>query len=237
MLKIVLQDPVNSESDHDICWHNLAIADKYHNLQLFIAAARAWCRLNPDKNYQDLEKVLRGRALNTYIIASQDKIPANADILFCNGSNQQTPCQYHAVFSCRPNPHALQELLKHWNSYDENFDKLRNTGDICLKDRNTVDTNIRNFSEKEIDLSTIIINNRKKVIIQEQNIDKYLKELDNWCIAEFNKKCTQKLLAMAPDGAHIFVFVVDGQIVSEYGLSIKHDDNGEHKELVDLNLS
>src|SRR5437868_10173808 len=69
MLKTELLSPLGIETKLDICWHNLLMADKFHNIKYFTISVISWFKLNRNKNYQDLEKELRRRDFNTLLIA------------------------------------------------------------------------------------------------------------------------------------------------------------------------
>jgi len=169
-IKLIFDTPENSENPEKICWHNLEAADKYHLLSFFCAATRAWFKLHPDKNYQDLEKELRSKNLQTHIIAGKiEKIPDNARL----GLHKQDSIdyKYECIFSCRPKEKAMEELLTHWKSYDENFEKLALSGTLILKSPNDSfpksDPSFHQFDQKEIDIHSQISQNLKKIFISE----------------------------------------------------------------------
>jgi hypothetical protein len=128
MNSIHFEDPSSSDDEESILWHNMKICDDIHNLRLFISCSMGWVRLNPEKNMQDLESELRKRNFNTHLYAKE--IPRNSQYtLKLNSKN----CDYECIFSCRPAKLALEEVLKFHDTYDTNFEKLANSGFICLK--------------------------------------------------------------------------------------------------------
>jgi len=69
MIRINIVNPEKNETKKQICYHNLTVADQYHNLGYFIAASQAWLKHNPTKIFQDLEKMLRKNNFNTHLYA------------------------------------------------------------------------------------------------------------------------------------------------------------------------
>lgn len=153
MIKIRYLDPEPTETPDDISIYNIKVSDKFKNLQSFSQAGLAWLKNDSNRNYQDLEKLLRNLNLDTHLIAKQletypdeDKyklcIP-NRDIL-----NQPTDLKYVLLVSCRGKEDAIKELGLHQTSYEENFNCLSKTG--CFVDQNIV-SNTENFTYSSLD--------------------------------------------------------------------------------------
>lgn len=114
----------SNEPPLDVCWHNLRFADQVHHLELFAAAASAWLK-QTGADYQQLERELRQRQCHTHLIA----VPNTQNLTLRLG---ERVCHYQLIFSCRPRVAALAELHQHWASYDENFARLADAGDVGL---------------------------------------------------------------------------------------------------------
>lgn len=128
-MRLVLKE-VEGWSEEDVCWHNMRLSDFVHSVELFQASALGWLKLNPTKNYQHLEELLRKKALKTHLIAVKYDDPGLVYGLYQNGVCQKMG--YACLFSCRPIEGALKELHTHWSSYEENFTHLSQTGNLFL---------------------------------------------------------------------------------------------------------
>ncbi len=119
-----------------IVWHNLKMADIYHNFPIFNAAALGWLRLYPNCNLQDLEIELRNKNFQAHILATPftktDEKLCYLKHHFKTKGEVISPI-YKATFSCRFAKYALEELLTYSTNYDENFQKLKDTGLLTVK--------------------------------------------------------------------------------------------------------
>lgn len=179
-------DDIKEDDDKlDIIWQNLLVSDRIHNLQLFSSAAFAWllyyCERTETgyinaKNYQDLEKELRDKNMNTYLIANERELH---DERQCFGlpliEGHTRNKKYECLFSCRPPPYAMRELLQYQKSYEENFEKLRDCGSIFVNEENlnppeeveyqkSHGHEFVKMNEKEMNLSQLIQQSKKKLV-------------------------------------------------------------------------
>ncbi len=208
MIKTKLYNPMDNETTDQICWHNLTIADKYYDSQFFIAATKGWFEFNSGKNYQDLEKELREKKLNTHIIAR----PTNDN--------------YECIISCKPYKYASEELLQYSNSYEENF---KNLGKII--NNQNIESNTNN------DDYNFISNNLKKLDITLVSSESFLNELIEMCEKEYNTKPTEKIVGILPKGGPIFGLFINDNLVSNYGFvmgQILGNDTNNTMKIVDL---
>lgn len=160
MLKFNFEDPKSDMSSVDIAWYNMKIADEYHKLDYFIAAAFGWLNIFTDKNFQDLEKELRCKKFNTHLIAKLRKdINCGCDIKLPNRNNADIKCEYECIFSCRPSKLAHDEVLSVWNTYDDNFNALKNAGSIVINDSVPL---IDNDKIETVDNEINLLSNNKK---------------------------------------------------------------------------
>lgn len=153
------EEPTN-QTPAQIVWNNISEADKKFNLQYFIAASLSWFKLFPDKNYQDLELELRNRKLNTYLIANRFN---NKSYKLCKPD--KTPAEYLIIYSCRPPPYALEELLDYWPNYQDNFKNLINCGVMVA----TTESGLENPAIKKINNPELEIMNKitdNKILIK-----------------------------------------------------------------------
>lgn len=238
MLQTTFTDPLETETIEEICWHNLMTADKYLNLQYFIAAATGWIKLNPTKNYQDLEKELRTKNLNTHLIASKSKNISGTHLGLC-GNNDKTDCEYECIFSCRPKEFAVKELLEHWPSYDINFEKLDKAGSIIADsdDNDAIDNkNFKKFNDQEVSSVSLIADGKKKLTIVQISPEKFLSNLIEMAEKKFNKTPSEKIVGLTKSsGEPIFGLFLEDKLLSDIGFVIKINSQGDKSmELFDL---
>lgn len=165
-MKIALEPVEFNEDPKDISDHNLKLTDKLLNLQLVIYSGFGWLKSRDNSDFSHLEKFLRDNELQTHLIAIDAQKKYNFSLIHPDG---QTPCKYECIFSCRPKPHAMEELLERSGSYEDNFKKLKETGSRTLASlspnglrKNEV---MKIFSEREKSLAEKIINNEVKLTL------------------------------------------------------------------------
>ena len=184
MYSIRLLDPEPNESPEDICWHNMNIADVSHDIKIFIFTIKSWFKLNPGKNYQDLEIELRKRNFNTDLIASKRNITIDSKIKL---PNKQVIIYdgYECIIACLAREKAEQELLTYWPSYDNNFLKLPFAGELVTDSDNifyylVLHHNI-SITARDMEVSELIINNSKKIVVC-QSARKYWQNMVQKCL-------------------------------------------------------
>lgn len=219
MRQISLVDPDPTETLGDICWHNIVTSDKYHDLQSFSAASMAWISLNPDKNFSHLESELRLKNLNTHLLACNPKEIPDTYLGLYRDSDSVTQYEYQCIFSCRPAEYALEELLLHWPSYEDNFNHLDRAGILIAKDANQIkpDADVQLLDDKQKSLYQLIQANEKKLVIVVLSAQEVIEQLISKCVEKFGKKPEEKLVAMSPNGSPIMALFLDNQLISEFG--------------------
>lgn len=177
--------PPDTMTPHEIMWHNITTADKHHNLSLFIGGCMAWLKLNPGKNYQNLEDELRARKLYTHLIAAPPKVtgmhlklPYDKDMSDITGE----PCAYECIMSCRPPPHAMNELLQHASSYEENWARLKFAGSLIaipdeLPDMLQHNKNLQILSDDDASTLKMIAFNQILVSIDNISCEEFIKRV------------------------------------------------------------
>ena len=83
----------------------------------------------------EMEKVLRENKMDTHLIATEP--PKSKGVIFpiylqCGDPNTMPRRAFQCTLSCRPSSHAMNELLKHHTSYEENYAKLSQSGWITF---------------------------------------------------------------------------------------------------------
>lgn len=214
-------------TEEEICWRNLKEADDHLNLKIFCMAALGWLKSqNGEKTYQDLEKELRKRNFKTMIFASSKRI-TGLDLVLPFSKTKHNSLEFEAMFSCRPPPFAMEEVLKHSSTYEENLEKLANAGSFFSDGKNLDIYECPDFEkidDEEQKLSVKVIYNKVLIRISEKQI------LLSQYFARLEKQYPD--VSASPVGIHqsggpIFAFISKGEMVSNIGFYIFFDGNGD----------
>lgn len=95
MLNYNFIDITDKEDVHKIAHDNMKVADQNHNLKFMIASSMGWFKINPNKDFKDLEDYLRKHNFMTHIIAKKQTI--NGTLLKPN--NKEIKCNYEGIYS------------------------------------------------------------------------------------------------------------------------------------------
>lgn len=212
-------DPDIKETPHDVAIHNLIEADKYLDLTSFSMAVAGYMNAHPDYDYQDIEKVCRNLNLNTHLFAKKD-----TDFQLQH-PDMKIECKYQITYSCRKYKDSLAEVLQHWPSYEKNFEALKITGHIIIKD-NSQDITDQMDDIKLLDPGSpqqLMCSNKKKLVMSVINT---VSELSDYLTCTLGKKPEPMVVGMHNTRAPIFAFCIDGKIVSEYGY-VQHRDGAK----------
>ena len=239
MLKKELFDPRPEETSEEICWHNISVSDKYHDLNFFIMSSMAWLKLNPDKNFADLETELRNRKLDTHLLASKPNLGPNTKLGLHNKSDVDREYEYECMFSCRPLNLAVEELLQHWSSYEDNFDHLSKAGIIMVDnaDKLEKEPNIKIFNDTEKDINALIENNKKKLDITIISPEQIMNDLISECVKNFGKPPDKRLIGLTHNNCPIIGLFMEESIISDIGFSIEMSNGHSIPKIVRLDLT
>lgn len=153
------------ESLKDVAIHNLKISDEHFDLPKFSESAMAWMKCHPKCGFDDLESFLRANNFNTYVFARKPPPPTTIYDLQ-NPNFPDMTCEWMIYFSCRPPPHAKNEVLKHCSSLKENSDRLA-TGGFAMSssasDKNLPE-NVKLFDIEEMSDALKISQGKKKLV-------------------------------------------------------------------------
>lgn len=224
-----------NEKKEDIIWNNLKIADETHNLKFFCLASMGWLILHQDKNYYDLENELRERNFATYLIAKEFEEESD----YCLGlplfhsMREMNNFKYECLFSCRPPPYAMQELLEHSDSYEENLEKLKISGSIFsrketpTKPPHPQEDAIQYFTENEIDEGEAIQLGLKKLVKREYTDSQYFLKVKEDITNHFGKEPQLRILGFTRSKNYpLLAFVVGGQVIKSNIFSL--NEHGEY---------
>lgn len=217
-------DPIGPKEDkQELLWHNLKQADKFYKLDVFIGASMAWFKQNPTKNYSDLEKALRVHELNTHLYAKKVKLQPNQELRF---QNSEKPCKYQCIFSCKPKHQAIEEVLKNTLSYEDNLEKLKEAGVICLKDEENVKEveNAVELNDNEKSRMEQLKNLEVKIRVEEITAVDIIEDINNQIEKRYNREADVMVIGQTDKGDPMFAFTIENKLVSDVGF-IKRKDN------------
>lgn len=163
---------VEADSDpREVAWHNLREADKALDIKMVGNAIIGYMHAHGGATYQDLEAELRKREFSTYLIAKQPSVAIRENgpvsLAVVRGPEKTHPyvdedLHLELFLSVRPRPHALNDLLEEWSSYEENFKGLRFAGCMVLRNETEIKKelpNLKMFTKDErADLSKLVMN-------------------------------------------------------------------------------
>jgi hypothetical protein len=225
MNSISYVDPTIETID-EIIWHNIKEADSILNLNLFITSAMAWIENNPTKTFQDLERELRKRNLNTHLYAKEFE---KKDNFVLTAPNKLFEPKYECIYSCRPPKYALEEIMQYWNSYEENFEKLALAGMLTVKSADDIQDreDCVKFSETQQSYHDLITKCKKLIKITKITSREYIEKICTDIKNQTGKTPANKVIGMTSNGSPVFGMFIGDQLVSNIGFSVKYNSNCE----------
>ena len=225
MIKINYKEPEQTESREDVAQYNIKICDQYKKADYLELSCIAWLKIDPIRDYQDLEKLLRFMNLNSYVIAqSVQLIPIGLEIsrpnkLETNETNLQidNKLEYVARIICMSKEDSLKELLKHHTTYEENFECLKKTGCFTsIKQKTTHEETEKISQTKGIDEIKKILNCELKLDLE------YYQPMDsiNYIVEDLTQKYSkepEKIICGEIGTNKVWALMMDGQIISPIG--------------------
>ena len=236
MYQYKYEDVNNEDNPTDIALHNMNVADKNLNLAFFISGAQGWMHANKDKSFSDLEKELRKRSFDTHLFAKKVHLSEGNKLCVPSRVEDTTEYKYECIFSCRPKKDALEEVLQHWKTYEENLEALKYAGCIGVKDIDSLkgSPNVKHFDDIEAENLQAVCENKKRIIAEYKCAEKVISEINVTIKAHYGVNPTYKPLGKSYNGP-IYVAVVGNKIVSNVGYVEKKDKSGKIKlELVQV---
>ncbi|MBS0648352.1 MAG: hypothetical protein JSS10_03895 [Verrucomicrobia bacterium] len=121
---------LNSDDQHKL--QSLLFLDKFRNLG-FINTVITQVMRDHQLTFQQIERFLRQNNCYTYLIARKRNWAHSTHLRFvCPLSHEEK--KYHLFISTRNQEEALSELLEESSSYQENLDKLKDTGVMQMQE-------------------------------------------------------------------------------------------------------
>ena len=102
MIKVNYIKPNDNESSEDIARANIIISDKFKKSDYLELSCIAWLKLDSQRNYQDLEQLLRLLNLTSYVIAyPKGDIPDDIEINLPNENINENSLDYVIKIICK----------------------------------------------------------------------------------------------------------------------------------------
>jgi hypothetical protein len=218
-----------TRSGKDVFLSNLRIADQAHNLQLFIMTSQAYFTMSPDANFQNFESFLRENKFETHLIATVPKLNKDFRVLKPGATREES--KYECIYSCRPAPLALKELLTHWKTYEENFEALINSGSVVTNTmpvEKVAGRETYSLNDSERSLGEAIRNNKVEFVKRTLSATEVLINTRNGIVQKYGKEPTQIIVGIKDGRIPVFAFGIDGNVVSKL---IFTTNDGDHQIL------
>ena len=222
MNKITLIDPLH-KTPEEIVWHNLQQADSIHHLEYFIASVSSWMHLHPDQSYHDLERELRLREFDTYLYATKPKHTFPFKLVPSQPEKKQELI-YEGIYSCRPKPYALQEVLSFWPTYEDNLKALESAGQVSVIDETTSPKVFHQFDQDQKDKFELIVQHQKELMVHELSVEDVIHDIT----LKFGQTPEHQLIGLTSTGSPILAFVIDNKIASNVGVIYEINSEGQH---------
>ncbi len=215
----------------------MTLSDVYFNSETLQHSSYAWIISDKTRNFQDLEKFFRLNNFNTYLIAKK----INKNITEENNFSLKTPNNnvdellYECYFSCKPRDIALQEVLDNYSTYDENFENLKNAGNLCTILENVVENDIDIVNDGN-SLIKKLMDNKIKLIFKKMTPKESIEQMSEDICKTTGNKPTIKIIGKLNDDCPIMAFLLsDGNVASNIAWSIKKENTETIYQLIDLN--
>jgi hypothetical protein len=229
MLRVLYEDANETETFDEISLHNMMLSDVYFNKETLQHSAYSWIIADSSRNFQDLEKFFRLNNLNTYLIAK--KITVDDNFVLKTPNNNVEDLLYECYFSCKPRDMALQEVLDNCSTYDENFEKLEKSGNLCIIYENNIDV-----VDNETSLVKKLMNNKIKLIFKKLTPKESIEQMSEDILKTTGNKPIIKIIGKLNDDCPIMAFLlVDGNVASNIAWAIKKENEELIYQLIDLN--
>jgi len=216
---IELREPSQEMTQEQLFWNNLKTADDLLNFNLFGTVLLNYFKINPGHTFQDLEKELRQRNFNTHLFASEmDENVKKTHSLVDPSDEKPRPIdelRYYCIASCTQKENSIEQLKARNTTYDENFEKLKYTGRLMIREElKDAAEDVKFLDENTIKLSK----NNIELRIVEKSDRLFIKEL----IYELKKKhkdVKARCLSVSDDLPVICFCSSNNDILSKYGYS------------------
>lgn len=229
MLKLSY-DQINrtNQNSPTIAWYNLTLASSIKNLELVNAAAYAWFTENPTNNITDLEDKLRKGNIDVYLVAKPAlELELDGKIVNLQHLNNKTGDKliYELDFRCQSKLDMEAEFTRENTSYEENYQKLNQSG-IYLLSEELTDTDIINSG----DVTSMVHKNLAKlklITLSQEEVNHEMNQDIQRAKEQTGEESSAKPIGQAKDGSVVLAHFVDGKVISQYGLMICHTNDGK----------
>ena len=230
MIKISYSEPEPTETPDQIAHANIIMCDKFKKGDYLEMSCLSWLKNDSNRDYQDLEQLLRFLNVDAHIIAQpilRTSIPENLEINYPNGKVIETskPLEYVAKISSKPKIDALNELLSIHSSYEKNFECLQKTGCFMVKKTTKKQEVEQSLSEtKGVDEVKKVLACELKLIFSFYKPTESISFIIEDLTRKYNK-VPEQIACGEINGNKVYGLKIDGQIASPIGWIEKKNTN------------
>ena len=239
MLRVLYEElnvnDVSPEIINENLTQNMTQSDIYFNKETLQHSAYAWIKSDINRNFQDLEKFFRLNNFNSYLIAK--KIKVEEHFILKTPNNNVNNLLYDCQLICKPKDIALQEVLDEYSTYDENFENLSKSGNLCIKlDDDKEMLQEQNIMNDDNSLIKKLMDNKIKLIFKKLNPKESIEQMSEDILKTTGNKPTIKIIGKLNDECPIMAFLLnDGSVASNIAWTIIKENNETIYQLIDLN--
>ena len=241
MIKINYIEPEQFESLDDIAITNIKICDKYKKVDYLELSSISWLKIDPKRNYQDLEQLFRHLNLNSYVISQTlPNIPQGLRIGRPNEPNltenvESDELIYIAKITCIEKDKSMSELSKYHTTWEDNYECLKFTGCLMALKQETSKEDDENIDQtKCVDEVKKLLECKLKLDLEyytvKESIDFIINDLTN----KYGKK-PEKFICGEVEEKKVWALMIDGQIVSPIGWMEKIINQDNQEQIYNVN--
>jgi hypothetical protein len=246
MIKIDYKEPEQLETPDDIAIYNIKICDKYKKADYLELSSISWLKIDPKRNYQDLEQLFRHLNLDSYVIAhtiqnipqglrigrpNEPNLTENVENTENTENTEKDELEYIAKITCMGKDASMSELLKYHASWEDNYECLEKTGCLMALKQETSKEEENIAQTKGVDEVKKLLECKLKLDLKyysvEESIDFIIEDLTN----KYGKN-PEKIICGEIETNKVWALMVDGRIVSPIGWMEKiiNQDNQDNQE-------
>ena len=215
MIKINYKNIEKDELSDDISIYNIKIADKYKKKECFELGCVSWLKNDPNRNYQQLEQLLRYLNVDSHLIAKPVQ-NTFVNLNFINDSN----LEYIVHIECKFKVDCINELTLYHDSYESNYKCLK-TNYLMIKENNkisidSISNNINTIIDKETEYNKKIINSSLKFDFIYYNAKESINFIIDDLIQKHNKE-PNKIICGEINNKKVNAIMLNNEIASPIG--------------------
>jgi hypothetical protein len=244
MQRVLYNEPTN-ESNDEIAEINIKLSVENYNVKTLFSSSIAWIKNDNKRTFQDLESFYRRHKLNAYLIAipTPDYITNDKNVFLktVNGEINNDDIKYICEVVIEQFDRALELILKRHSSYENNFDCLKSSGIVDIKDmtEEEINNNKDFYMELNYNKNDILINKLQNnmIILEFKTLSpkESIEQMNDDITKLTGNKPLIKIIGKVDDTIPIMAFKDEnGKLLSHIGWTIKKVDDEFIYNLINL---